>query len=390
MKKPIPMLLACLCGCTTLSTTMSRHGDNVYDEAGKVYAARSAEGNDPSGASSSYREYLDRNVKIAAYETYRAQFEEEMDRLEKDENSVISESSVYAFPYYYDLRLDAAINAHLGLARLAGARGDGAAAVEEAKAARDMAADHAISPYRRAAWLVQALDLLRGYYKAQGEAGKALNAGLDRDLLADYMGSRQGAKDRFAEKQDMLNFIDKRPELDEFIDKVNSAREDKVLAQRTELFKSIMRAEQAYGSIKTLSAQYGNMSGLQQISAQMKIMDMADNIGSSGGGKAEAARAQAPSGLLLPGQFSGADSGVRTRDIVRTFASAAAALSGSPEVRKDADEVLRDMDAISEMKKGAGAGGVERVGHFIKALDALKGDIAAVPARGGAGGAARN
>lgn len=374
MKRMFPMIFIALCGCMApFSGTIGSHSETAKAAVQTISGTAAQETSSPDKAEQIYRQFLRENANFKKIDFYRKQMETELDQLQKSDNVVLSKDSVFAFPYYYRMQLDAITDAHLGLARIARARGNINMATTEALTARKWVADYSVWQYHRAQSLVKVSETLATLYTAAGETGKALNAKLDKDLFIDYMASKQGIKDRFAEKQDFLTAYDKRMELDKIIEDINKTREKKNDQQGFAFLQNAMQLTAAYAQTGA-SSYSGGAAASQQFAAQMQVLNMVNSMVASDG--TSSVKSAAPVDFTLAGQFINPDAGVQTRDIIRLFATTAAGLSGKDEIRKNADTVIRLMDGISEIRQGVDSGNkVEQVGHFIKALDTLKNEM---------------
>lgn len=375
MRKIFPMIFILLCGCIApYSGTVGSHCETAKKAMQNISVMPARETSAPDAAEKAYGQFLRENANFKKINVYGKQLETELEQLQKTDTGVLSKESVFAFPYYYRMQLDAIVDAHLGLARIARARGNMNKAATEALTARGWVTDYCIWQHHRAQLMIKVSEMLVDIYTSAGETGKALNAKLDRDLFADYMASKQGIKDRFAERQDFLAAYDKRIELDKLVNEINKAREKKNDQQGFAFLQNAMQLTAAYSQMSAASSYSGNAAASQQFAAQMQVLNMVNSITASG--DSSSVQSAAPVNFTLAGQFINPDAGVKTRDIVRLFATTAATLSGKDEIQKNAETVINLMDGISEVRQGLDSRNrIEQVGHFIKALDALKSEM---------------
>lgn len=374
MKRFFPIFFLSLCGCVLpFSETVSTQCKSVIQNMKPIAVAHEQEASAAKKAEKTYLQFLRENANFQKIEFYRKQLDSEIEQIQKSDNAVLSKESAFAFTYYYRLQLEAIIDAHLGLARIAINHKNLKKALIETLTAKDWAANYSVGSYQRATELVKISAILADIYSATGETGKALNTKLDKDLFVDYMASKQGIKDHLAEKQDFLYAYEKRMELDKLITKINGARDEKNDQQALSFFKNAMQITAAYSQINSASS-YGSSAFSQQFAKEMQVLNLVNTIANSQ--NTSSSQDFAPADFTLAGQFVNPEAGVKTRDIIRLFANTAASLSGKDEIRENADTVIKLMDEISKESQGStGDGKIEKISHFIKVLNTLKNEV---------------
>ncbi|MBI5244156.1 MAG: hypothetical protein HY922_10860 [Elusimicrobia bacterium] len=325
----------------------------------EMSALRETEKRDPATAAKKYADILGRvsgfNQPISYYQD---KLKSALKSLKNSNQAVLSEDVIAAFPYYFDQRLATLVNSHMGMARCYWAQEKADAAEGEAKQAL-AGLKRAQSPFFLAKHTLEAQRLLKSIYDKKGLPGKALMAKLNADLMDDYLHSKQSARDFFLEKQCLWDAKERVAEVDRFVDNVNEKRMAN-LNQRLNAFASALGQVSSGLQQAQINDAMSRSGG--QVTPQIQMMQwnklLTDiNVKTLQGQGAQAgpsvdAALNPMSNLTVVGQLVNPDMGVNPQGLIKTFASAAAQLSGSESVKKAAQSVSSLVDAVVSVRQG--------------------------------------
>lgn len=388
MKKILLVSVAAVnfCACASISPTLTSSVRKTNRNLTAIEEARELEATKPDQAAKAYRGIIARADQVLnrPISEHSKQLEENLNAMGNSSGLVLKDESAAAFPFVYDRWVVAAARANLGLARLAWARSDLPELEGKAKTALDLFQKKAGLPIVMAKGSLECYELLRQAYSRQGKVGRERLVRLNQDLIKDYLHSQQGRNDFYAEKKAESEAIPEVAKADNFIAQVNQQRAEKNAAQ----WQQAMGALQQVGNMvqqhemDKYAAQHGG-----QLTPQMEMSKMAMNFQSQmaalnpsykkGMDMANAWLSpftnQAAGRQLLDPSY-----GTKAPQLIKTFANAAAELSGSDKMRKAAQLVSSSVDTVTQVRGGNPQEVTKALTGFAQSFDSLATQVGAI------------
>ncbi len=378
MKKSAPLLLLAatvlLSACSTTKDLFRLEQESALNIR-TVKEIRLKEEKRPDKAVKEYGEFLARQSEFSEpIDFYRKLLNDELQALQTSPK-VLSDDSLFGFSCFYHARLQAVIDAHLGLARGRMAKGELEAAEKSARQTADISAKRAASVRFAKRNAARAYALLEEIHGKQGLKGKVLLDKLDRQMAEDYLRSEQGVKDAYLERESCQQAHDEAMKLDNLLTDINMQRMN---AAGSKLMSAVSTVSQGISSFQKLESSLSmgsrmNLAGIVQTAANLSTAMSAPDA-PAGSGTEPALGSLAGSAMLL--HLIDPKMGVNPHGILREFARSASELSPDESLRKTAQSVSQLAETAGSLRGKVTAGkALEGLASFGSAFSELRSQL---------------
>jgi hypothetical protein len=397
--KLLPAAALAFCACATHSRDLSTSVGMTNRGLVQTQALRVLEAKDPARAKKGYDDFLKKAVVPQhPFPTYAQRLENEMKSLSRYDHHVMDPQAAWGLPEVYDRQVRAVAEAHMGLARLALARSDWPEVESRAKQALELTNKKALSPVVMAREGIASYELLREAYERQGKVGRERLARLNADLLRSYLSSKQGKADYYASRIGQAELGDRLKDADKFVADVNAARQrkaDQQMMQAMGALQQIGSTVQQFQINQAMAQSGGRVTPqIQQMQANKMLMDfhtklMSINPDFKKGLDSASVVLNPLSNLAAGKQLIDPNFGADAPNLIKTFASGVAALSGSDAVKRSAEAVSASIDGVTAMRGGSADELDKALTKFSASFQDLQKDVEPMVAQAGGTGVSR-
>jgi tetratricopeptide (TPR) repeat protein len=376
------ILLIVIGGCAHVRTLGEFQGQ-AWEQYRTVEALTSIEPSDPEKAVKGYEAILAQTSKVEyPINRYQETLQKALETIQKDPDGAdLPEEAALGVPEIYARRLQTAVKAHHGLARVHVKQGNLPKAEEHATAAVDLLLKRSNSPAFMTERLIESYGLLKSIYEQQGKTGKALIQRLNQDLLLDHLKSEGGILDFYAEK-DLFYGAGSNPysDAERLLSEVNSYRVDKVLSKTMAVAGGVMQANAAFqqfnagqaladsGGVMTPQVQMAQMNAqFAQLQAQTftKLVKMDAERTRDLDLKTTSSAVPTFGQQLVDPRM-----GVKSRTIVKDFAANAATAGGGSALQQNAQQVIIHLNTLPTVQGGEDMTKIiQQVGQFTEVFN---------------------
>ena len=311
---------------------------------------------------------------------YQNRRDADLAAMQGSKRAKLSEDGAAGVPLVFQVRVEAALRAHLGLARARLDAGEGQLALAQVSTALARAQRQLPTRRGRATWSARCFTLNAEIHERLGHAAAARAARLQADLIADYGRSEGGARDFYDDEALFHGELGRsiESETDSAVWDTNLAR-IREQAQRNAKIKMAAAGISAAAVRTAASIQLESNGGVvtPEIERARVYADLLDtHVEALGGAQGVHALdgklvlSPAVSDVILA-QLADSRLRVDALALVRTFAEEIPALAGREEIAEHAKRAIRLVDTVQQAARGTTTERVEAARALASELSDL-------------------